>query len=318
MANDHYVPVTYLQRFLDPKRQNLLHVYYKHDQGYRCQKPRKVCRERDGDDNPYYRDPRILKSLLGVFEPKWGSALDSFIADPGDPDSRFMLAGMTAYLMSWVPAVRRIFTDGIELQMEAMRPMLAKQARYDIDDLEEAEKTAEALLDKRILVKVDPHFPRAMALRNMLSVAARLFEGNWMLAKVPDGKHFITSDNPAVKLHLSESDMFGKVFLPLDPKHAIIVLTKSREEGEEPDLARLTPGDIEVGEMDKKAFQDLTELMVKSAERVVISSQEDGAVHQLVKDYGDWGMIAQQDKIPTGNGMYLITRMRPGQLPRSG
>ena len=37
-----------------------------------------------------------------------------------------------------------------------------------------------------------------------------------------------------------------------------------------------------------------------SAERVVISSRDDQAVHELIKQYSDWRMEAQLDQIPTG------------------
>ena len=311
--NDHFVPKTYLQRFVDPTRQNLLHVYRKQDHGYACQKPRKVCRERGGDENPYYRDPRILRSLLGEFEPKWSAAVDSFIADPGDGDAQFVIAGLAAYLMSWVPASRRIQTDAMEQQMEAMRPMFAKQVKYDIEDMEEATKTAEALLDKRIMIKVDTHFPRAIALQNMLSIAVSLFEGRWLFSRAPEGKHFITSDNPAVKLHLSNADLLGKTFLPLDPLWAVVILPAPKKEGDERDPTKLTSTGVEVVEMGNEVFESFTALMVKSAERVVISSRDDQAVHELVKEYSDWRMEAQLDRMPKGLGSYLITSLRPAR-----
>ncbi len=67
--------------------------------------------------------------------------------------------------------------------------------------------------------------------------------------------------------------------------------------------------------MGSEVFESFTELMVKSAERVVISSRDDQAVHELVKEYSDWRMEAQLDRIPKGVGSYLITSLRPARKP---
>ena len=165
------------------------------------------------------------------------------------------------------------------------------------------------------MIKIDPHFPRALALKNLLSLAADLFEGRWLFSRAPEGKHFITSDNPAVKLHLHNGDPLGKTFLPLDPQWAVVILPAPRKEDDEEGPAELTSAGVEVREMGDESFQDLTELMVKSAERVVISSRGDQAVHELVKEYSDWGMEAQLDQIPTGDGSFLITKLRPVRKP---
>lgn len=70
----------YLRRFEDPTI-STLHIYEKETGNYRCQKPRKVCRERDGDHNPYYRDPTILRELLRILEPQWGSSVQTLIEE---------------------------------------------------------------------------------------------------------------------------------------------------------------------------------------------------------------------------------------------
>lgn len=308
---DHFVPVTYLKRFCDQNRSNLLHTYAKDDRkvSYTCSKPRKICIEKGGDENPYFKDPTIIRDLLGELEPRWSDAVDRLIHDNTDADARYIVSGLVAYMSTWVPAVRKVFVGLMEDELEALRPMFARQAENDVQDPIERRMLVEGLLNPKIIVSVDPHFPRAIVLQNMVQLAGRLFEGNWMLCKAPAEKHFITSDNPAVKWHRDHRDFLGKTFLPLTPEWSVIILPNPDKP--KVDIRALVPGDIEAGVMSVEAFGELRELTIKCADRIVISSRHDEIVMNMTHKYRKWRLANLHDTFPSEDGYLSLFRMRP-------
>jgi|GEM_PF-5268962 len=308
---DHFVPVTYLNKFCDSAKRNLLHTYAKDDREvvYTCSKPRKVCTERGGDENPYFEDTTILRDFLNELEPRWSDAVDRLINDHMDSDARYIVSGLIAYMSTWVPAVRKVFVSLMEDELKALRPMFAHHAESEIDDPIERRMLVEGLLDPNIIASVDPHFPRAIVLKNMVQLAGRLFEGNWMLCNAPEGQHFITSDNPAVKWHRDHNDFFGKTYLPLTPDWSVIILPNPDKPTV--DVSALLPGDIETGEMSVEAFEELRELTIKCADRIVISSRHDECVMELAQRFRKWRLTNLHDTFPSGNGFLSLFRMRP-------
>lgn len=307
---DHFVPVTYLNRFIDPARVDRVHVYRKLGENYSAPRPETICVERGGDLNPYYQDPTILRDYLQVLEPRWAQSVDALIENPDDLEARFIIAGLITMMMSWVPAVRRVQTTMLEQNLDAIRPAMAEQARAEGED----EDLIAGLLDPQIVATVDPNYPRAMAIQNMARYAARFFEGGWMLTQAPEGQHFITSDNPAVKLYLNEADMIGKTQFALSPQWAVTILPMPRDDMDQFDLEALVPGPLEVGVMGDEAFRTQQELMIKSAERIVISSREDDEIQELVEQYKNWGIVATREGLPLADGPFYIFKYRPGPL----
>ena len=106
MANDHFVARTYLKNFGDAENGGQLYGYSKtYGKQFPCW-PRDVCREWDGDLNPSWLGscPNLLGEFRKIFEPLWGTSVQTLLLGSCPQEHRLAIAGYVANLMTCTPA----------------------------------------------------------------------------------------------------------------------------------------------------------------------------------------------------------------------
>lgn len=309
-TRDHFIPRTYLRLFESPDRPGYVHVYRKRNNIHAQQLPEKICVERGGDANPYFRNPQIVRDYLSLFEPRWAESIREVDRNPLNDSARFAVAGLMAYLLVWTPTARRLATGLVEGTLETSRPVMARHFAATETDTSKLQALVGALLSPGIEIKVDPHYARAMSLRVMSNIQCVLFEGKWMLIRAPDGESYLTSDFPTCHWHKSESDMIGVHVFPLMPKLAVVIGVNPNA-NRRPDPKKLRPGSVEFGVVRRKFFAQVNEIIVKSAEDAVIADRFTRRIFRSVRRFSNWRMEALIDRIPTNDGYFQIVRSRP-------
>lgn len=316
MSRDHFVPVTYLKNFHDPALKSRVHVYRKRTLSHVPQLPEKICVERGGDKNPYFPDnTEIVREYLSIIEPRLSSSIHDLISGKEVLDSRFIISGFIAYIVSWSPTARRLFTKTTEGQLEASRPLYAKNASKEIDDPEDAKKLAEALLDPNIKLEVDSNFPRALALRNIASTQAAFFGGDWSLIQNVSKRPFLTSDYPVGKFFPLKDISLGFSYISLTPMYGVVIRPTLEEQKNDKNEIEFRPGTITTRRAGPNEVSKLNDVIVKSAEDTIISNIESDWIMHLVKKYHDWRVEVINDTLPSGDGGIIhITRHRPQRI----
>src|SRR5207244_374539 len=123
-----YVARTYLANFGDATKGGMLNAYRKSGaKPFPCW-PADVCRQWNGDLNPKWLKDRedLLGHFRSIFEPLWGTAVQTLLAGQLGGDHKLAIAGYVSNLMTCVPAWTRIgakvFADQAREKLLADRP----------------------------------------------------------------------------------------------------------------------------------------------------------------------------------------------------
>tara|TARA_R110000787_G_scaffold16622_51_gene51642 strand:- start:1418 stop:2242 length:825 start_codon:yes stop_codon:yes gene_type:complete len=269
MRHDHYVPITYLRRFTDTE--GFLHIYDKKNQRNRRQRPQKVCRERQGDENPRLNNPTAVREILECIEPEWGKAVDTIIEDPSDPNARYVISSLMAYLMIWVPAKRRKYGKMLENKINADRPWLAKAVDQSPLNPDIKKDLYNSLINMKNKLEVDPYYTRTNGLVELPNIIDSLYKSPFIILHSPEEEYLITSDNPILEFISRENHNIKNFYLPLTPKFAVILSSTIKNEY---NTSEENANKVRRGIMSIYFFHEITKLIVQDAERVVISCQK--------------------------------------------
>jgi len=309
---DHYVSQTYLERFANERGQ--LVPYYKsgHVTVGKPKSPKSICHETDGDANTYFDDPRVLDSYLAPLEKNWSTNVQALCDMRVNADIKYQLSAYVAYLRVCNPVAKRM---GQDMLAETIQPLADKVMNENIYDPrfgpELQVKIEQELQLGNIRCAVDREYAHARGISSLIGVANRLYCSGWLKLFNETDIPFITSDNPAVPYYHRTTDTVASVFVPVSPTNAVLI---------SPDysIKRPTNEDVQSYESSldryasiKKEYVRLfNQLVVKSAERIVLHATVERWLEDLVMKYRSWRMENITSKIPYENGVLLIHRQK--------
>ena len=120
-------------------------------------------------------------------------------------------------------------------------------------------------------------------------MSRNLQSSDWKVMINNSGTPFLTSDNPFCSYFRDEYDPLPARFVALSPRLLLFILPTRREETlsqQELDLVEFK-GD-EIGDVNEEFVTKLNEIIVQSAEHVVLCSANKNWVCNLVKKYKNW------------------------------
>jgi hypothetical protein len=302
MANDHFVARTYLRRWCDRDKGQPIQAYRKPSGATFTCWPEAVCAESGGDLNPkYFNDPAVLGQFRSIFEPRWNSALEAIEKGKPTIDTKFVIAGYWANLLTATPAWRKIGQELYEREVHSILPMIEKQL-----------PRPDSLKGVKLTVEVDEDYIKAVATKNLISTALGLYHQAWTVLTNDTAHEFLTSDNPSAIFPPPVPGGPVVRILPLSPHLCITTIMERspiyKKDFEEADLKVPPKAWITYKRAVPNGVKLANRLTVVNAERFVFSRVANSSIAALVKKYGDYQTRLEHSIKPLPASRGLITK----------
>lgn len=323
MAYDHFVAKTYLKHFGDPSRNGMLNAYRKSDgKTFSCW-PNDVCREWDGDLNPFFEVVDILGQYRKLFEQSWNAAIAALAKGTLSDTEKFQISGYLANLMTCTPTARRL---GSELCGNmAARHMLFdnRMSRKYHRPAKLSADAIDALRNGTVEVRGTPDYAKSIATRNVLKTAWTVYHLDWTVMENRTDRPFVTTDHP---VGMEDQGFIGSIaerFIPITPTLCVHLRIPRRRSRPGVKLASVDPTQPSRG-MTTFIGAQLSEVkrvnraLVQCAEDLVFSSKSDDGIRRLIGKYSEYQIEMDFITIPESENSELhgfATRVRRRTSP---
>ncbi len=225
MPLDHYVSQVHLRKFYSPVLGDRMYAMRKSDLKSFTPNSKVVCGINDGSTNAYLQNDRAIEEFLKVIEPKYDAALDMLKTKRINTECIYTIAGFIAFVYTCSPGGMRINSEPHKRRVENLA--------YDLDAKGEfsppppilgGKNLTELLRSGSTKVVIDPKFPQAIGIANILNLTALLGNFRWeVLQNELDGSPFFTSDFP-VAIEESDDPYTLNKIIPLAPNLAVRII----------------------------------------------------------------------------------------------
>ncbi|HEY0893473.1 MAG TPA: DUF4238 domain-containing protein [Cellvibrio sp.] len=299
MAKDHYVSQTYLSSFSN--NAGFLIPYYKRGritQG-KSKSTSSICFEIDGDSNRLFSDPRIVDEYLRLFENNWATSVSALKNMQGGLDAKYAIAGYISFLQRCTPTAKRLAQNYLTHDIQPLIEGVIKECIGDSKLEPDIRNLFEQHQNERCIeVEITPEYAHAMAINALVDGANSLFCSHWLVLFNNTEIPFITSDNPAVLYYENDHNCIAKTFIPLSPSLGVLITPfyisgppskiDMQEFNHDNDLNR---------EIKEEYVYMFNELIVRSAEKLVLHSEKKEWLSTMVEKNKTWRVEALISKI---------------------
>ncbi len=246
MALDHYVSQVHLKNFYSPALDGLMYAIRKSDLKRFTPKSQDVCRIEEGSTNAYLTEDRAVEEFLKDVEPRYNASLAKLRERKMDQEAIASLAGFCAYVVTCSPTAMRLHSGPLKATLESTAAVLDKQGMIPKAPEALGEKSiTELLADGTVKFTVDPKFPQAVGISNILHHTSVFGNSPWeILHNGEINNPFFTSDYPVAMEIFNINTPINRI-VPLAPDLAIRIIPDIRLSGTKPDLTfakfRATP-----------------------------------------------------------------------------
>jgi hypothetical protein len=325
MPQDHFVAQTYLKAFADPvtikdpEKGGQIHAYSKAEDGKHFTPfAGSICKMLDWDQNPMLSPADALGQWLKMFEPHWAAAADRLATTHHlSTVDKFLIAGYWAYLSTCTPTWHRIST---QLQQEHLDEVyLQKFIEYveaNSAQFPDAAKYIPMVKAGSLKATIDSNYPKAVVTKQLLQHLWFMFHQEWNVIYNDSAELFVTSDNPSCFDHQYGAEIHPARYLPATPRLALWanIEMKGIPETIDPNIPPLRKSFGR--EATPKFIKDMNVLIIKSAERFVLSAVDRPFLPFCVKKYKNWWVSrAATSRIPADDGYYEVIQTRA--MPRN-
>ena len=198
MPLDHYVSQVHLKRFYAKTLGNRAYAMRKSDRKRFTPRSEDVCRIDEGSTNDYLTEPRAIEEFLKTIEGKYNAAVTSFESNAPTNRDVYTLAGFVAYLLTCSPAAMRINSGPLEGAVKATAKGIDEQGGMPPPPPELGGKgLSDLLASGKVKVDVDPKYPQAVGIANILGRVATFGDAEWtLLVNEHEDCPFFTRDSP--------------------------------------------------------------------------------------------------------------------------
>ncbi|MBT8421466.1 MAG: DUF4238 domain-containing protein [Gammaproteobacteria bacterium] len=308
MSLDHYVSQVYLKNFRSPEL-GRLYAIRKSDLKEFTPDTKSVCRIEEGSTNPYLQEPRIVEEFLRDIEPKYNAALEKLATDSVDPECVYVIAGFVAYVLTCSPAGMRIQSKMPASMIEEIGRKLEREGSIPPPPPVLGGKSFTELIEKeKIFIKVDPKYPQAIGITNLLSVINTFGNSKWdILVNTFGDSPFFTSDFPVAIEKADDPRIFNRI-IPLAPELALRIRPDITVDRENMDsfFAGLR---YTIRKLDRNTVAYINRLIVRCAEKTVFFRNNYQWIPRFVKKNANFRIEPRTHRIPSGDGTLLFTTM---------
>lgn len=283
MALDHYVPQVHLRNFYAPDLGGrLMHAIRKADLEQFPTRSRDVCRIEAGSTNAYLTRSRAVEEFLKEIEPRYNTSVDKLRGNSMDRHAIASIAGFVAYIITCSPTAMRIESGPLKAALEAAAKSLDAEGQVpQAPDALGNKSLTDLLSDGSVSFKVDPKYPQAIGIANIVRHTSTLGNSPWeVLHNDRTDAAFFTSDFPAAIEVTGDQSPINRI-VPLAPNLAIRIKPDIRLAGKPPNLS--FPGFKAVQrKLSRAEVVEINRLIVRCAEDVLFYRDEREWVKPLV------------------------------------
>jgi hypothetical protein len=318
MALDHYVSQVHLKRFYSPALRELMYAIRKSDLKQFTPNARAVCRIDEGNTNEYLNEPRAIEEFLKDVEGKYNAAVSSLEGSgKPNPESIYVVAGFTAYVLTCSPAAMRINSVPMKGTLEATAKLMDKMDAFPQPPETLGGKNVTELLESgKLHFDVDPKYPQAVGIADINQRVTTFGNARWdILINEHKDSPFFTSDFPVAIAPSDDVRVMDRI-IPLAPTIAVRI---------HPDINR-SKGEVNFDfrnfsfrrrKVTRQEAIEVNRLIVRSAEDAVFFRDAQRWVVPFVTVNRHFRVTGKNVQIPQQKGIMLWYRqdITPFQQP---
>lgn len=310
MPLDHYVSQVHLKNFYSPALDGLMYAIRKSDLKSFRTKSQDVCRIEDGSTNAYLKEDRKIEDFLKDVEPRYNASLAKLRENKIDQECIRCIAGFAAYIVTCSPAAMRMNSAPLKASLESVTAILDAQGMIPKAPETLGEKSiTELLADGAVKFTVDPKYPQAIGIANVLRHVSVFGNSSWDILHNGETKNpFFTSDYPAA-IEIKDLNSPINRIVPLAPDLAIRIRPDILLSRTMPDLTfarfRAEPRHLKRAEV-----IDLNRLIVRCAEDHVFYSDDLDWIENFIAKNRCYRIEVVTHKLSREGGDLLISTQR--------
>jgi hypothetical protein len=310
MALDHYVSQVHLKNFNSPAMDGMMHAIRKSDLKRFPTKSRDVCRIEDGSTNAYLTQDRAIEEFLKEVEPRYNASLAKLRENRMDQEAVASLAGFVAYIVACSPTAMRLHSGPLKAQLEATAGILDKQGAIpQAPEILGERSITELLADGTVKFTVDPKFPQAIGIANVLQHTSVFGNSSWeILHNNEKESPFFTSDFPAAIETFDLNTPINRV-VPLAPDIAVRIKPDIRLSGTKPDIT-FAKFNATHRYLKRAEVLEINRLQVRCAEDMIFFRDDQDWIEGFVAKNRLYRIEPVTHMLPQGSGHLLISTLR--------
>jgi hypothetical protein len=272
-------------------------------------KSQDVCRIQEGSTNSYLKEDRAIEDFLKDVEPRYNASLAKLRENKIDQQCIHCIAGFAAYIVTCSPAAMRIHSGPLKASMESTAAILDKQGLIPKAPVPLGEKSiTELLADGTVKFTVDPKYPQAIGIANVLRHVSIFGNSPWDILHNGEANNpLFTSDYP-VAIEVKDLNAMNRI-VPLAPDLAIRIRPDIRLSHARPDLTfakfRAVPSRLKRAEV-----VELNRLIVRCAEDHVFYRDDLDWIENFVAKNGRYHVEAVTHRLAREDGDLLVSTQR--------
>jgi hypothetical protein len=310
MALDHYVSQVHLKNFYSPTPDGLMYAIRKSDLKRFPTKSQDVCRIEEGSTNAYLSKDRAIEEFLKDVEPRYNASLAKLRENKMDQEAIASLAGFAAYVVTCSPTAMRLHSGPLKAQLEAAAAILDKQGVIPkAPEILGEKSVTELLADGTVKFTVDPKYPQALGIANILHHTSVFANSPWeILHNDEEESPFFTSDYPAAIETFDINTPINRI-VPFAPDIAVRIKPDISLSGTKPDITfakfKATSRHLKRAEV-----LEINRLLVRCAEELIFFRDDREWVDEFVSKNRRYRIEAVTHKLPHGTGHLLVSTHR--------
>lgn len=310
MALDHYVSQVHLKNFNSAALDGMMYALRKSDLKRFKTKSQDVCRIEDGSTNAYLKEDRAIEEFLKDVEPRYNASLAKLRENKIDKECIHAIAGFAAYVVTCSPAAMRIHSGPLKATLESTAAILDAQGLIPKAPQALGEKSiTELLADGTVKFSVDPKYPQAIGISNVLHHVSVFGNSPWDILHNGEADNpFFTSDYPAAIEVMDLNTPINRI-VPLAPDLAIRIRPDIQLSGTKPDLGfakfKAVPRRLKRAEI-----LGLNRLIVRCAEDLILYRDDREWIEGFVAKNRSYHVEPVTQKLPHGTGDLLVSTQR--------
>jgi hypothetical protein len=307
MPLDHYVSQVHLKNFYSPALDGLMYAIRKSNlKTFRCNS-QSVCRIEDGSTNAYMINDRAIEDFLLGVEPKYNASVGKLRDDKVDNETIYAVAGFVAYVASCSPAAMRIHVGPLKGLVESEAAVLDRQGLIEKSPPSLGGKSiSELLVDGTVHVTVDPKYPQALGISNIMSNVSVFGNAQWEILRDEDAHSpFFTSDFPVAIEPTDDPRVLSKL-VPLTPGLALRITPRIEMSGADLDLSFAKFGHKRKT-LQRQEILEINRLLVQCAEDTVFYRDDRSWIKPFVTKNRHYRIETKVSKLPHGMGFAVVS-----------
>ena len=224
-----------------------------------------------------------------------------------------MHRGFTAYIVTCSPAAMRIASGPMKAVLESTATVLDAQGFVPKSPEALGEKSiTELLADRTVNFTVDPKYPQAVGISNILHHVSVFGHSPWeILRNEHADKPFLTSDFPAAIETFDLNTPINRI-VPLAPDLAVRIMPDIGLSGTKQDLS-FAKFKTSLFRLSRADVVDVNRLIVRCAEELIFFRDDPGGIEGFVAKNQRYRIEPVTQKLPHGTGDLLVStqRIRP-------